>query len=297
MKAMEYMLEGLDKSISYDELGNVYVEKSNLKWYDEERLSGMGVRWHCGDDYIFISKEDCAKYNEYEIIIPDGLDYDGNVRRPYYRMRGKPVTKEQAFELIRRTDNFFAEIDEIRCSGEFVGCDFFSNHLIHKNHYPRTYGWVHADGTIGTNNITSKYPELYNFVVEWCEKLFKFPYLDLVIGITCWNEMPNALWKDLDNKAKYREMELNDKLFFSGVVLGIYIHDKTLEVLPPRKAIRKYKEYAKRYEKNKEVYIPEYYQENGIVQVDLPYARRCIEAYGLNADEILKDLYWHFEKK
>ena len=38
MKAMEYMLEGLDKSISYDELGNVYVETSNLKWYDEERL-------------------------------------------------------------------------------------------------------------------------------------------------------------------------------------------------------------------------------------------------------------------
>ena len=30
MKAMEYMLEGLDKSISYDELGNLYVETSNL---------------------------------------------------------------------------------------------------------------------------------------------------------------------------------------------------------------------------------------------------------------------------
>jgi hypothetical protein len=130
MKAMEYMLEGLDKSISYDELGNVFVEKSSLKWYDEERLSGMGVRWHCGDEYIFISKEDCDKYNEYEIIIPDGLDYDGNVRRPYYRMRGKPVTKEQAFELIRRTDNFFAGINEIRYSGDFVGCEYFDARVI-----------------------------------------------------------------------------------------------------------------------------------------------------------------------
>ena len=212
-------------------------------------------------------------------------------------MRGKPVTREQAFELIRRTDNFFAGINEIRYSGEFVGCDYFDNWLIHKNHYPRGYGWVHTDGTIGTNAITQKYPELYEFVLEWFQKLFKFPYLDLVIGITCWNELPNALWKDLSNKAKCREMELSDEIFFSGVVLGIYIHDKTLEVLTPKKTIRKYKEYAKRYEKNKEVYIPEYYQENGIVQVDLPYARRCIEAYGLNADEILKDLYWHFEKK
>lgn len=70
-----------------------------------------------------------------------------------------------------------------------------------------------------------------------------------------------------------------------------------MEILNPQDTIKKYKEYAKLYEKNKEVYISEYYQDNVIVQVDLPYARRCIEAYGLNADEILKDLYWHFEKK
>ncbi len=73
MKAMEYMLEGLDKSISYDELGNVSVETSNLKWYNEERLSGMGVRWHCGNDYIFISREDCDIYNEYESQMSFGI--------------------------------------------------------------------------------------------------------------------------------------------------------------------------------------------------------------------------------
>lgn len=73
MKAMEYMLEGLDKSISYDELGNVSVETSNLKWYNEERLSGMGVRRHCGNDYIFISREDCDIYNEYESQMSFGI--------------------------------------------------------------------------------------------------------------------------------------------------------------------------------------------------------------------------------
>ena len=65
-------------------------------------------------------------------------------------MRGKPVTKEQAFELIRRTDNFFAGINEIRYSGDFVSAVNFSNHLIHKNHFPQGYGWIHADGTVGT---------------------------------------------------------------------------------------------------------------------------------------------------
>ncbi|MDE6622197.1 MAG: hypothetical protein K2K74_17240 [Lachnospiraceae bacterium] len=204
-------------------------------------------------------------------------------------MRGKPVTKEQAFELIRRTDNFFRGIDEIRRSDDFVSSVNFDNWLIHKNHYPQGYGWVHTDGTIGNNSITQIYPELYEFIGEWFEKLMKFPYLDLVIAVTCWDELLNALWEDLGKdffKAKSHEFEVSDDLFISGVRIGIYIHDKTLEILTPKKAIRKYKEYAKLYEKNKEVYISEYYQDNGIVQVDLPYARRCIEAYGLDADEI-----------
>ena len=42
MKAMEYMLEGLDKSISYDELGNLFVEKSSLKWYEGEMAHVSG---------------------------------------------------------------------------------------------------------------------------------------------------------------------------------------------------------------------------------------------------------------
>lgn len=297
MKAMDYILKDFSSRITYDELGNVYLETAGLSWFEDEFLMYMGISWHQGDEYIFISKEDCDKYNQYEIIIPDGLNYDGNVRRSYYRMRGKPVTKEQAFELIRRTDNFFRGINEIRCSGEFVSGINWDGWIIHKNHFPQKYSWIHIDGTIGNNSITQTYPEMYQMIAEWLIKLMKFPYLDLVIGITCWNEMPNALWKDLSNKAKCREMELSDEIFFSGVVLGIYIHDKTLEILTPKKAIRKYKEYANRYEKNKEVYIPEYYQENGIVQVDLSYARRCVEAYGLDADKILKDLYWPFEKK
>ncbi len=77
--------------------------------------------------------------------MPDGLEYDGSVRKPYYWMRGKPVTEKQAFELIRRTDNFFAGIEEICRSDDFVSSVNFDNWLIHKNHYPQGYGWVHTD--------------------------------------------------------------------------------------------------------------------------------------------------------
>ncbi len=114
--------------------------------------------------------------------------------------------------------------------------------------------------------------------------------------------MPGELWDLLvedSYKRKCHEIEVSDDLFLSGVEIGIYIHDKTLEILTPKETIIKYKEYAKLYERNKEVYIPEYYQDNGIVQVDLSYFRRCIESYGLNADEILKKVHWNlvFEQK
>lgn len=196
MKAMEYILKDLNSRIIYDELGNVYIETAGLSWLDDEFLMYMGFCWHQGDEYIFISKEDCDKYNKYEVIVPDDFGYQGSVRRPYNRMRGKPVTREQAFDIIR-TDNFFAEIDEIHHSGDFVSSVNFDNWLIHKNHYPQGYGRIHADGTVGTNSITQKYPELYEFIGEWFEKLMKFPYLDLVIAVTCWNELPNVLWEDL----------------------------------------------------------------------------------------------------
>ena len=41
------------------------------------------------------------------IIDPEAAGMDFDVRRPYFRMRGKPVTEEQAFDIIRQTDEFF----------------------------------------------------------------------------------------------------------------------------------------------------------------------------------------------
>lgn len=41
------------------------------------------------------------------IIDPEVARIDFDVRRPYFRMRGRPVTEEQAFDIIRWTDNFF----------------------------------------------------------------------------------------------------------------------------------------------------------------------------------------------
>ena len=61
----------------------------------------------------------------------------------------------------------------------------------------------------------------------------------------------------------------------------------------PKRTVKKYSEYVKLYEdKNRDKYLSEYYQDNGIVQADENYLKRCIEAYGLNADEELRKIRW-----
>jgi len=288
MKAMDFIMQYVKDGVIFDEAGNMYIDTSKLDFESSKYIFVPTIS--LDNDTDFISKEDYDRYNQYEIIVSDDVECDYDVRRPYYRMRGKPVTKEQAFDIIRRTDCFFGCIDEISNHEEFVGFCNFANYLINKNHYPTGYGWVHVDGTIGTNGITGKYPELYEYLNEWFHCLLSFPYLDLVIAITCWNEMPEEAWEDLDgdffNKNLF-EYEGYDKEFYDAVAMGIHVHDKTIEILGRADAVERYKEYASKYEKERKIYVSEYYMENGIEQLSLDDIKRCIESYGLNADEIL----------
>lgn len=276
MTIFEYLEKYHGATVYTDEYGNTYLDGSPEI---EEIIRGvvkLDTDPTAGITTYLLPKEVNEKYSEIEIQIAEeiknGVDY---VRRPYYRMRGVPVTREQAFELIRRTDNFFLEIDSISKKDEFIGCINFDNWLIEKNHHPQGYGWIHADGTVGTNSITQKYPTIDEFVVEWYQKLLAFPYLDLIIAVTAWNEGP-----DFDKI-------LSEEEFDREIVLGIYVHDRQLEILNRVETVVKYKEYDKRYGTPAEKFVPDYYEKHKITQVDLPYLKKCIEAYGLDADKKL----------
>lgn len=258
-----------------DEYGNAYFA-SNYSYSLLERLPEMV---DSGDGTYFLAKEDFDKYAIYEIKIANleeqtlrSLTY---TRRPYYRMRGHSVTEIQAFEIIRRTDNFFEYIfgmGEIPKDKTFIPSLNFNNWLIMKNHYPKGYGWIHVDGTIGCNAITGKYPTIEEFCEEWFLNLQAFPYLNLMIAVTDWDENPWSL----------------EEKFEDAVLLGIYVHDKCIEILNSHDTLVKYQEYDEKYGQNPERFESEYYEENKITQVDETYLRRCIEAYGLNPDEELK---------
>lgn len=258
-----------------DETGNVYMDSYELQY--------LGCITELGDGTGFIPKDTFDKYCAYSITIAQDQRFNrlNYVRRPYYRMRGKSVTREQAFDIIRRTDDFFSfELDCIAEQTEFVRNWNFNNWLIAKNHLPQGYGWIHVDGTVGGNAITQKYPTIEEFVVEWFLKLMAFPYLNLIIAVTGWDELSQAEWE----KREPREEET----FENAVILGIYVHDKQIEILNREDTLMYYKEYDERYGHPAEKFEPEYYEKNHFVQVDEAYLRKCIEAYGMDPDEVLK---------
>lgn len=294
MNILEYCLQGVtdrDSAIMFDEAGNCYLSSEFID--SSDILREMHKVLFQDMEYAEWSLVTVDKYKEileYEIIVDEDVkEYDTEVRRPYYRMRGTKVTEEQAFDIIRRADNFFRfNINTIQEHIDYIGSLNFDNWIFDKHHHPYQYGWVHVDGTIGCNAITQKYPSIDEFISEWFIKMMAFPYLDLVIAITDWNELPPYVWEAICNSNHFNNPYKKENFpdFLEHIDCGIWVHDKVLEIMKPKRTVKKYVEYAKLYEdKTKERYLSHYYNDNGIIQADVRYLKKCIEAYGLNADE------------
>ena len=259
-----------------DEYGNAYFDSCVDIDYELDEIPEIV---NLGDHTYFMAKEDLDLYNQYDIkvdrVSEDDLRFLHYTRRPYYQMRGRSVSREQAFDIIRRTDNFFNwDMETIGNRKEFVRCINFDNWLIMKNHYPKGYGWIHADGTVGANAITQKWPTLKEFVEEWFYKLKAFPYLDLVIGITNWDEIS---WDE-------------DDTFEKAIQMGIYVHDKCIELLNKQNAWAKYQEYDEKYGADPERFETDYYQKNGTSLACSPETAKAID------DEVIATVKAQYEK-
>ena len=72
--------------------------------------------------------------------------------------------------------------------------------------------------------------------------------------------------------------------------IGFWVHDNTIEVLNRKNAVKKYKEYEKKYSvKDQDYYAAFYNMRKGIIPCDEDYLKRCIAAYGLDPEETLKN--------
>lgn len=165
MTIFDYLKKNCEVAIYTDEYGNTYMETK--EWEYEKIISGAIEISNKADDAIvwLIPKEVYEKHSEIEIAIAgdESVNPVRNVRRPYYRMRGVPVTAEQAFDIIRRTDRFLNfYVSAVRSHEDYIGCVNFENCLIQKNHYPTGYGWTVRMERLGRMRLRKNTPRSGN---------------------------------------------------------------------------------------------------------------------------------------
>lgn len=292
MKLSEYLLQNADKF----GIDNDYCAG---KFYDETSDTIYGFNnWVMTEEYRGLS--------QYEVNIDEDMDeYDSCVRRPYYRLRGKPVTEEQAFDIIRRTDDIFDFDIEVPYESDRLRTVYHIRNIwFNRNHFPSDMGWIHRDGTVGGNGITGKYPEFEELFEEMLGLLLAFPYLDFVLAITDWEEMPYEMWEHLgdDDKVWKRKRSIEDyDGFYEAIEIGFWVHDNRIEVLNPKNAAKKFKEYEQKYEVKTPGYYAAYYNmDNKIIPCDVDYLKRCIAAYGMDPEETLskvREYIWNPKKQ
>ena len=112
---LQYLIGDTDgRTFQVDESRNVWFEtdQCSVSCFEAlDHLMGHLMPWlvETGErgGYCLLKKDE-DRLKEYEIIIPEDVE-EPVARRPYYRMRGCPVSAEQALEMIRRTDRYFYE--------------------------------------------------------------------------------------------------------------------------------------------------------------------------------------------
>lgn len=297
---------GMDDPVEF-----LYEKHSDLSIYDLKPLL-PGV---LNGEYI---RQEKTTIDGVEVIL-DGWTrtWKSDVKYPYYRMRGKRVTEEQAFEVIRRCDDFFSghPLSFHNKYPECINLFHFYIEWFNLQHCSGGFGWMRPNGIVGLNHNTSRWPETDELLETWTELAKNFPFLDLVIAITKWeswcrerNHEPDEIIRRYTaiKKAKNEEIgnidendidfidlerddsirESKDDTFQNAIDIGVWVHDGILEIMEPNRTYEKYLEYERLYEEpDTRIYMTEYYD---TFQPDFcgdDYLYKCLRAYGIDDPE------------
>ena len=215
--------------------------------------------------------------NPVKMLVDEDFDDDWCpcMRRPYYQLRGKPVSPEQAMEILIRTESLWSwEFDGNKTLPCYVGSALFRNSCYNIPLDWRT-GWVHPDGTIGQNDMTGfKYPEIREMMEDIVPIVTAFPYLDFFAGLSYRNEQIGD-----QNDWHPDDWEEYQKEGFTALIeCGIWVHDSTIEIVNENKAKELYKTYEKLYEvPNKAIYESDYHTTQEPLELDWNYFRKALE--------------------
>ncbi len=147
-----------------------------------------------GRQYFELLKHEVEWMKRSRIILPSEVIEEGNLpwaRRPFFMVRGRSITREQVKEMLKE------ELPMFYCRGFFDGKEKYPSlntslfgHLL-PDHDGSNGCWLWDTGEIGGNLWSDiKYPEFWEFMPQWMWLAMKYPYLDMVVGYTNYNELP-----------------------------------------------------------------------------------------------------------
>lgn len=290
MNILDFCFKGLSTDqYNVDLAGNVYIG-DNLG-----RLWEAAGQLHFPDPHNHyypykISAKEYHKFGKIDIVLPVNLADMSTIRRvsdarrPYYRLRGKDITPEQAFDIISKTDsNFEMDYSESQLKG-YLGCLNFTNDMLGVGSNAWSFGWVRPNGRIGLNFHMTKYPTIEEIVAELYTLLSTFPYLDFVIAITNWWEIPpDCEWDSAACEyVPSFPKEKWDEETLKSTVVGIQVKDAKITLYNKYDFKPIYEEYNKLYgEKFFRELEWSYNNDRKIKLCDEDYIAKCKAIYNL----------------
>lgn len=247
MTALEYVMPQ-GEYCKYDCEEYCWIDEACLELFknnDDPRKSGLFYS-RCEIFRTFVTNMygSCLMYNKtrdklsaLEISFDkETMDWESWVQYPYYRIRGKKITEEQAAEIIESIGN--PDYDR-----DYYGYEETNKiSLIHMNNP------IKLDGTVGENKTTYKWPDVNEIILDALQLKLRFPYLDFIMAISRWNEIPFEVWENDIREYTYINGKLHEYENFSkNLQIGIWVHDNKIEILSEDNAERKYDEYDRLY--------------------------------------------------
>lgn len=257
---------------------------------------------HKQESHIRVSKGkylcmDCFQMDMLTEYEDDALrDWYSAARRPYYRLIGKPVTEAQALEIIARTDRFWTSVvylenDELyrKVEDKFIHIFTPMNAYWFYNLLPSQHGFVKPNGNVYGDGITDKYPEADELAAELLYLAQVFPFLDFVMAVTIWDEIPHSIWEDENLSLPHEPWEMPTlwKNFHSVIDIAFHVCNGRVKVLSKETGQKLYREYEDNYlDKSDLTFYHGYAHKNRILTCDETYMKKMFDYYNLEGEEV-----------
>lgn len=242
-----------------------------MKYIEENLITHINSRECHISDFTFASEKAEGYTVKYLGEQKDELWTDFEAKYPYFRLRGLPVSKETALDIISKTDYRFQEITELDTDIQSALNDNLFNNWTNntgiRGNYP--FGWCHPDGTIGYNSFTTKYPDYAELMNEIINIKLDFQFLEFMVAFTNWNsEAPYVgdLVCEIREKISEEEAEIWEAKedyfnFAENIRMLVYVHDKTFEIYWDKEATSIYKELLPKLQDKPDLkYVNRYYE-------------------------------------